>query len=266
VKYSKHILVFFIALLFGGALSIQAQFDIPPKPSKANPDAVYDYYNLLNPSDKAQLERKLIKYSDTTSTQIVVAIIPSTKGENITYLGAQWGEKWGIGQEKEDNGILILLARDDRRIAINTGKGVEHLLTDFMSKRIIERDIIPYFKRNDYAGGINRGVDAIFEVMSGEYKGTRRQSSSNDSFPIGFFIFLFFVFIIILIAISKNRRGGGGNHYNGGGNRRSNADDLLEAIILSNMGRGGYRRGRFWWWLWWRKLWRWWRLWRLVIF
>jgi len=240
VNTLKHILVSFLMLLFGGALSIHAQYDIPEKPSKANPDAVYDYYNLLNASEKAQLERKLIKYSDTTSTQIVVAIIPSTKGENITYLGAQWGEKWGIGQEKEDNGILIILARDDRRIAINTGKGVEHLLTDYTSRRIIERDIIPYFKRNDYAGGINRGVDAIFEVMSGEYQGTRQ--SANGEFPLGFFILLFFVFVIILIAISKNRRGGGGDHYNGGGNRRSNADDLLEAIILSNMGRGGYRR------------------------
>ncbi len=210
-----------------------AQFKIPEKPTEQT--SVYDYINLLPSSERNRLEEKLIRYSDTTSTQIVVAIISSTDGENINYLGAQWGHKWGIGQEKEDNGVLILLAKDDRKIAINTGYGMEHLLTDAMSKRIIERDIIPYFRNNDYAGGLNRGADAIFEVMTGEYQGTR-QSSSND-FPIGFFFFLFIVFIIILIAISKNRRGG---NNGGSGGRKQEGMSILDAIILSNMGRGSY--------------------------
>ncbi|MGB5418734.1 TPM domain-containing protein [Algibacter sp.] len=209
------------------------QYTIPEKPEFQT--SVYDYVNLLSSSQKSNLEQKLIKYSDTTSTQIVVAIINSTNGENINYLGAQWGQKWGIGQAKEDNGILILLALTDRKIAINTGYGVEHLLTDAMSKRIIERDIIPYFKQNDYPGGLNRGADAIFEVMNGEYEGTRQ--SNQGEFPIGLIFILIFIFIIILISISKNRRGGGNS-----GNR-SGGRDLLEAIILSNMGRGSYRRG-----------------------
>ncbi|MBT8304858.1 MAG: TPM domain-containing protein [Bacteroidia bacterium] len=226
-----------IALFFLFTGSVAAQYDIPEKPDFQT--SVYDYYNLLSATEKSQLENKLIKYSDTTSTQIVVAIIPSTKGENILYLGAQWGEKWGIGQEKEDNGVLILLARDDRRIAINTGKGVEHLLTDAMSRRIIERDIIPYFKLNDYAGGLNRGADAIFEVMTGEYQGTRKRSG-DDEFPVGVIIFLIVIFIIILIAISKSRRGGGGDHWNR--RNRTNGSDILEAIILSKMGKGGFSR------------------------
>lgn len=214
-----------------------AQFEIPKIPDFQT--SVYDYYKLLNTSQKNSLEQKLIKYSDTTSTQIVIVIIPSTEGENINYLGANWGEEWGIGQEKEDNGILILLARDDRRIAINTGKGIEYLLTDALSRRIIERDIIPYFKVDDYYGGLNRGVDAIFEVLKGEYQGSRKTSNKNE-FPIGFIFILIFIFIIILISISKKKRGGGK-----GGNRgkRSGGIDILEAIILSNMGRGSYRRG-----------------------
>ncbi|WP_298498166.1 YgcG family protein [uncultured Algibacter sp.] len=229
---NKVILTLLVALL---SISFSfAQYNIPEKPDFQT--SVYDYVNLLSASQKSNLERKLIKYSDTTSTQIVVAIINSTNGENINYLGAKWGQEWGIGQEKEDNGILILLAKGDRRIAINTGYGVEHLLTDAMSKRIIERDIIPYFKQNDYPGGLNRGADAIFEVMNGEYEGTRQ--SNQSEFPIGLIFILIFIFIIILISISKNRRGGGGNRGN-----RSNGIDLLEAIILSNMGRGSYRRG-----------------------
>lgn len=228
--YRLTLLVTLLSLSFS-----YAQFEIPEKPKFQT--SVYDYANLLSTSQKDNLEQKLIKYSDTTSTQIVIAIINSTEGENINFLGAQWGQKWGIGQEKEDNGVLILLARDDRRIAINTGYGVEHLLTDAMSKRIIERDIIPYFKQNDYYGGLNRGADAIFEVLNGEYKGTR-QSSSNDGLPVGFIIMIIFIFIIILISISKNKRGGGGNR-----GHRSTGSDILEAIILSNMGRGNYRRG-----------------------
>lgn len=229
---TKHL--FLVVAFLGFFQSLHAQFDIPEIPEFQT--SVYDYMNLLSSSQKNTLENKLVKYSDTTSTQIVVAIIPSTKGENIMYLGTQWAHKWGIGQEKEDNGVFILLAKDDRKIAISTGYGVEHLLTDAMSRRIIERDIIPYFKQNDYYGGLNRGADAIFEVMTGEYQGTR-QSSSED-FPVGLLFFLILIFLIILISISKNRRGGGGS----GGNRRSTTKDILEAIILSNSGRGGYRR------------------------
>ncbi len=171
-----------------------SQFNIPDKPSKITEQtSVYQYTPLLSESQKSSLEQKLIRYSDTTSTQIVIAIISSTQGENINYLGAQWGEKWGIGQKNEDNGILILLAKDDRKVAIHTGYGTEHLLTDAMSKRIIERDIIPYFKQNDYYGGLNRGADAIFEVMTGEYQGTR-QSNNEEGIPVGFIFLLFIIF------------------------------------------------------------------------
>lgn len=210
-----------------------AQFEIPEKPSFQN--SVYDYINLFNPSQKQALENKLVRYSDSTSTQIVVITIASTKGEYINYLGAQWGEKWGIGQGDKDNGVLILLAKNDRRIGINTGKGVEHLLTDAMSKRIINNDIVPYFKRNDYYGGLNSATDAIFKVLIGEYQGNRKVS--NNEFPVGVIFFMLFIFIVLVIAISKKNGRGGGNRGNGG----DTATDILEAIILSNMGRGSYR-------------------------
>ena len=215
-----------------------AQYEIPAKPEFQT--SVYDYINLFSDAEKNILEKKLIRYSDTTSTQIVIVTIPSTEGENIQYLGAQWGQKWGIGgSEEKDNGVLILLAKNDRKIGINTGYGIEYLLTDALSKRIIDRDIIPYFKRNDYYGGLNRGADAIFEVLQGEYQGTRQ--SDDSDFPFVFFVvlFVFFTIFIILVIISNKHKGGG----NGGnrGNRSSNGS-LLDAIILSNMGRGNYRR------------------------
>ena len=236
MQHLKHVVTkYLLLLILGGPTFVWAQYEIPDKPEYQT--SVYDEINLLSPAEKATLEEKLIRYSDTTSTQIVLATISSTKGENINYLGAQWGEKWGIGQKDKDNGIFILLAKEDRKIGINTGKGVEHLLTDAMSKRIIERDVIPYFKRDDYYGGLSRATDAIFEVLNGEYQGSRE--SNSEEFPFEVFIFLFFIFVIFIIAISKSRRGGG---RGGNGGHRSTSGSLLDAIILSNMGRGSYSR------------------------
>ncbi|HMC00356.1 MAG TPA: TPM domain-containing protein [Flavobacteriaceae bacterium] len=231
MKSCKQICILVITFLSVIQISY-AQFEIPKKPNFQT--SIYDYVDLLSSFERLDLEEKLIQYSDTTSTQIVIAIISSTEGENINYLGAQWAQTWGIGQAKEDNGVFILLAKDDRKIGINTGYGVEHLLTDAMSKRIIERDIIPYFKQGDYYGGLNRGSDAIFEVLMGEYQGSRQ--SSSKGFPIGLLFLLIIIFIILIIALSKNRRGGGRNRGN-----RSGGMSILDAIILSNMGRGNYK-------------------------
>ncbi|NER14895.1 TPM domain-containing protein [Leptobacterium flavescens] len=209
------------------------QYEIPQKPSEQT--SVYDYIDLLNESREARLKEKLLRYSDTTSTQIVVAIISSTKGENINYLGAQWGHKWGIGQAKEDNGVLILLAKDDRKIAISTGYGVEHLLTDALSKRIIDTEIIPEFKRNDYYAGLDRGADAIFKVLQGEYQGSGRNNKVSLKPFLAIIPFMIFIFIAILIALFRGRGKGG----NGRGGGRSTGS-LLDVIILSNLGRGGY--------------------------
>ena len=161
-----------LALLLLATGLVRAQFKIPDKPPLAEQTSLYDYVGLLEPAQARALEQKLIRYSDSTSTQIVVAIIASTEGEDIQYLGAQWGHKWGIGQQKEDNGILVLLARDARRIGINTGYGVEEFLTDALSKRIIETVIIPEFRKGDYYAGLDKGTDAIFQVLTGQFKGS----------------------------------------------------------------------------------------------
>lgn len=236
LKINSRLILFLLITILSFSFSY-AQFKIPEKPDFQT--SVYDYTNLFSPAEKSSLEEKLIKYSDTTSTQIVIATINSTEGENIDYLGTKWAHAWGIGQAKEDNGVFILLAKGDRKISIKTGYGVEHLLTDAMSKRIIEQDIIPYFKQEDYYGGLNRGADAIFEVLTGEYQGTRKQTKDSN-FPFGFVIILVIIFIIL--SISKNNRGGkGGNRGN-----KSGGFSLLDAIILSNMGRssgGGFGSG-----------------------
>ena len=100
-------------------------------------------------------------------------IIPSTKGEDISFLGAKWGQKWGIGQKGKDNGILITLATQDRKVDINTGYGIETIITDRMAEQVINRIMIPQFKRGDYYAGLDQGSDAIFQMLQGKYKGSR---------------------------------------------------------------------------------------------
>lgn len=207
-------------------------YKIPEKPKFQT--SVYDYTSLLTPTQKTNLENKLVRYSDSTSTQIVVAVISSTQGENIAYLAANWGEKWGIGQAKEDNGVLMLLAQNDRKITIQAGKGVEHLLTDFQSKRIIERVIIPEFKKGSYYKGLNKGADYIFRTLQGEFKGARKQKSKDFDPSVIIFIIMIIIFFIIISKGNKNNRGGGKRFR-----RRTLADSIFDTIILSNAGRGG---------------------------
>lgn len=236
--------LFFVLFLCIGFQFSNAQYEIPEKPKKEKDQtSVFDFYEkrdrdnkivkgLLSEDDKTYLENKLIRYSDTTSTQIVVAIINTTKNENIGILAPRWAHEWGIGQEDKDNGVFILLAKDDRKIWIAPGYGVEPKLTAGINGEIVRNIIIPEFKKEDYFRGLDKGTDAIFEVLKVEYKGVRKKSKKRGS------DFAFFVFIVILVVFFiLISRGGRGNDGRGNG-RRSDARDIFETIILSNSGRG----------------------------
>lgn len=217
-----------------------AQYKIPPKPKDKNQKFVYDYARLLPTRDNNFLETKLTRYADSTSTQVVIVIIESLKGESIGMLAPKWGHKWGIGQEEEDNGVIILLAKKERKIWISPGYGAENKLTAGITGQIVRNRIIPYFKRGDYAGGLNTGIDSIIEVLNGEFKNTHKHSRDNDeSIPIEAAIFLI-IFLIILVTILANNKRNGGNNNGGQG---MSGNDLFDIIILSNMGRGGFGSG-----------------------
>ncbi|WP_367771843.1 TPM domain-containing protein [Flavobacterium sp. WC2421] len=207
-----------------------AQYTIPKVPSEQT--SVYDYANLLSASEKAQLEEKLIHYSDTTTTQIVVITIESLQNEDVSQLATKWAQTWGIGgTAKDDNGVIILVAKAERKIAINPGYGLEDRLTAGIGGEIIRNIITPEFKAGSYYNGLDKGTDALFDVFKGKYKGKRKQTQQKD-FPILPFIV---IIIIILVLISKNKGGGGGNS----GNRGGRGPSLLDVIILSSLGRGG---------------------------
>ncbi|KFF18820.1 TPM domain-containing protein [Flavobacterium hydatis] len=226
-KINTSIFLKLIVCLFFTQLGF-AQFTIPEKPKFQT--SVYDYANVLSPTEKAQLEEKLIRYSDSTTTQIVVITIESLKGEDIGILTPKWGQEWGIGgTAKDDNGVLILLAKAERKIWISPGYGLEDKLTAGIGGEITRNIIIPEFKAGSYYKGLDKGTDALFDVFKGKYKGSRKQAEGQD-FP--FFILILIVGLIIFL-MSRNK--GGGNSGNSGGGGPS----LLDVIILSNLGRSG---------------------------
>lgn len=218
---------FFILTFFSFTCSF-AQFTIPEKPSFQT--SVYDYAKVLNDSEKTQLEEKLIRYSDSTTTQIVVITIESLQGEDIGILTPKWGQQWGIGgTEKNDNGVIILLAKAERKIWISPGYGLEDRLTAGIGGEITRNIIIPEFKSGDYYSGLDKGTDAIFDVFKGKYK-EERKKSKKEKFPI---VPILIIVIVIFVIASKNKNNGGNSGNSGGG------PSLLDVIILSSLGRTG---------------------------
>jgi uncharacterized protein len=211
------------------ALVAKAQIpEVPAKPSIET--AVYDEVGILSASEKNALEQKLIKYADTTSTQIVVIAIKTTHGQEIGYYATHWAHEWGIGQEDEDNGVLILVALDDRKMTIRTGYGIEHMLTDALSRRIIENVIAPRFRQGDYYGGLDEATNVMFDIFAGEYK-NEVQPEEFSWLPFIIFLIFFILFIILISKASKNSGKGGM------GGRGMRNDDIFGPIILSRGGR-----------------------------
>ena len=234
-KMSIPLRYFFYLLLIFISLPVTAQFTIPPKPQVES--SIYDEADLLSTAEENSLKQKLVGYADSTSTQIVVYIAPTIKGENIGLLAARWAHQWGVGQADKDNGVFILLASKERQVWIAPGYGVEDKLTAGITGELVRNILIPEFKTGDYYTGLEKGTDAIIQILQGTYKEERNFGAGEGNFPIGAFLPIIIFFIIVIIL---SNRGSGNNGDNRGGHRRKNSGpSLLDFIILSNMGRSG---------------------------
>jgi len=225
----KYTNILFI-LLICSLTNVFAQDYLPEKPKSQT--SVYDNAKMMSGFEQKSLEQKLIKYYDSTSTQIVVLTVNSLEGHEIAMYATELAHKWGIGGKDKDNGILILASKEDRKITIRTGYGVEHLLTDALSRRIIESIITPEFKKGNFYIGFDKATSVIFQIMAGEYKGNPKAENQGKGIPFGMIIF---IFIILMMILSRRKRGGGNNKGN-----KSGGFSLLDAILLSSMGRGGF--------------------------
>ncbi len=210
----------------------------PEKPNRL----VNDYTQTLSPDQINQLEQKLVAFDDSTSTQIAVVLIKSLEGYDIADYSVNLFERWGIGSEKKNNGILILTSLGDRKIWITTGYGVEGALPDAITKRIISQEITPNFKQGNYFGGLVAGTDALISYTKGEYKSdTPKERVKKKSSGI---VFVIIIVIIILMAIKKG--GGGGSQIIGS---RGSASPFWWLLLGSQLGQGsgggfgGFSRG-----------------------
>jgi len=222
------ILPIVLILLFLSA-GMQAQ-DFPPAPNP--PKLVNDFTNTLTSSELSALEAKLVAYDDSTSSQIAIVMMKSVGDYDISDYAFQLGEKWGIGGEGNDNGVLILAAMDDRNVFIATGYGLEGALPDALAKRIVENLIKPNFRKEAYYEGLDEATTMIFKLASGEYKAEDIESKGNSGGAI--FMVLFFVFIFVILPMLKNRKDN--NNHMGG---RGGGVNMWTTIMLASMLGGG---------------------------
>ena len=201
MKIQKSIFFFlgFILFLF---VTSRAE-DFPPRPSTI----VSDFTQTLSQEEKSDLENKLVAFNDSTSTQIAVVIMSSTGNYDIADYSVQLFNQWKIGQAAKNNGILLLVAKDDRKVWITTGYGIEGVLPDALCKRIVERDIVPAFRLGNYYLGISEGTNSIMSIVKGEYSAEEYFKSKKEKpafFP--FLIFLFIIFVVILSQFGRVNR------------------------------------------------------------
>lgn len=227
-----------IFLICGAAFS-----QVPSRP--VPPVLVNDLASLLSGSERSTLENRLVEFSNSTSNQIVIAILNSLEGYDKAQMAYTIGETWGVGSSKFNNGIVILIkpkrGAERGEAFIATGYGLEGALPDAVCKRIVENEMIPLFRQERYYDGIMAALDVIIPIAAGEYSYTQYTKGADESY-IPAFVVLFFVVIFVIAMIARK---GGGTTNLGGGNRRgpSALDLLILGSILSSGGRG--RSGGF---------------------
>jgi uncharacterized protein len=209
-----------------------AAFTVPDKPAAR----VNDYTGTLDGASKSSIEGRLAAFEQESSTQIVVAVVPSLDGEAIEDVTIRVFERWGLGQKGRNNGVLLLIAMSDRKARIEVGYGLEDRLTDALSRRILEERLFPAFRSGKYGAGILATCDGIIAATKGAYTGIARKRKKPPILPL-----IVPIAIIILFILMANRGGGlsgrgrrrtfrGGPFYWGGGG-------------LGGLGGGGWSSG-----------------------
>lgn len=196
--------VFSIVVSFAQGSFNAAEFQ---KKENASKTLVTDRTNTLTAEQIHALETKLVNLDDSTSTQVAVILIPTTGGVTISEYNQELGRNWGVGDKRFNNGVILLVAKDDRKMDIAVAYGLEGALTDYTAQHIIDDIIRPNFKGDDYYRGIDEGTDAIIKAVKGEYHAPRDKRGSGPNF---FQVLLIIVVIIIFISLISGGRGGGG--------------------------------------------------------
>lgn len=196
---------------------------------------VSDYTRTLTSTEQQTLENALVDYGNKTSSQIAVVIVPTTGDEAISSYAFNLGNKWGIGRKKERNGVLFLVAKNDRKVFIATGYGLEGALPDAITASIIRNDVLPYFRQDQYAQGIAKGLSSVIAATQGEYAPAVVDDEMLGGID-GLEVFLVLAFFIFFVFVASGR--GRGVYIS-----PSQADRIIRST--STLGRNGGFGGGF---------------------
>jgi uncharacterized protein len=224
-----------IFLFFSLFASAQIEKALPEAP--VPPKLVVDYTGTLTADQREALERKLVAYDDTTSNQVAVVIVATTGDYDISDFSFALGRKWGIGNKEKNNGVLLLIAKDDRKVFIAPGYGLEGAIPDITAKQIVDNIIVPNFKGSDFYGGIDQGTDAIISAAAGEFQADPgyAKRGKKKGFPLGVIIAV----LIFVILMSKGGGGGGGSFMSRRGYRNINRPNVFWFPPIGGGGGGG---------------------------
>ena len=227
-----------VALALAQCPPARAQLPIPPRATTL----VSDYAGVLAPANEAALERKLVAYDDSTSTQIAVVIERTTDGEPVFDRSFRIADEWGIEGE-QDNGILLYVALDDRQVYVQASYGVEDRVTDALSRAIIDEVIAPAFRAGRYYEGIDRATDIFIDALAGRYAAaSRRRGAGGGLSPLMTLLLFVAIFITISWLLSRGADdddGDDGGYYRGGRYRGPTRRRRGGMVILPGGGWGG---------------------------
>ncbi len=212
----KHLLAIFLFLALGVSAQVDKIIPAPPSP----PRLVNDFTGTLTPIQQETLELKLKNYDDTTSNQVVVAIVKTLSDYDPYEYATALGRKWGVGNKEFNNGVVFLIAKDDRKVFIAPGYGLEGAMPDITCKQIVENEILPNFRGNDYYRGIDEGTTAIMKAAAGEYQPPEGYANRGSKKGVPLPLIIIIIFIIVFI-ISRIGGGGGGSFMSRRGYRET---------------------------------------------
>ncbi|WP_419181680.1 TPM domain-containing protein [Novosphingobium mangrovi (ex Huang et al. 2023)] len=213
----------FLLLLCALLAGPQAAWAAPDFPKLTG--QVVDAAGIIPKAEQAQLTQKLAALEKQSTRQMVVVTVPSLQGYEISDYGYQLGREWGIGQKGKDNGVLLLVAPKERKVRIEVGYGLEPIMTDGMSFLIINKVIIPYFKKDDYPGGIAAGTDAIIkqitlppeEAQKIAAQADQQRQGSGGGISLGTVVFILVILFFVVMPMINEARSGGRRRRSGGG-------------------------------------------------
>ena len=171
----------------------QAEVAVPPLKAR-----ITDLAATLQPAQQAELEQTLRAFEEKKGSQIAVLIVPTTQPETIEQYAIRVADAWKLGRKGVDDGVLLVIARNDRALRVEVGYGLEGAIPDAVAKRIVSEVITPYFKQEDYFGGIRAGVDRIIKVVEGEPLPEKKSSRSKDGGGSGDWLAIGFVLAVVL--------------------------------------------------------------------